>query len=126
MLSRRSFVKATLAASAAAAAQPSRAPKSAIAIASSNGLRSVQKAVEAMLAGADPLDAAIDGVAILEADPSDMTVGYGGVPNEDGVVQLDACVMHGPTNRAGAVASLEGIKHPIRVAKVVMETTDHV
>jgi len=54
-----------------------------------------------------------------------MTVGYGGVPNEEGVVQLDASVMHGPTARAGAVAALEGIRHPARVARLVMETTDH-
>src|SRR5207237_3789927 len=76
--------------------------------------------------GRDPLEAAIAGGNIVEDDPNDMTVGYGGVSNYDGVVQLDACVMHGPTARAGAVASLEGVKNPTRVAKLVMETTDHV
>src|SRR5260370_12485683 len=79
-----------------------------------------------MRAGADPLDAAIAGVNLVEDDPNDMTVGYGGVPNEEGVVQLDACVMHGPTARAGAVAALEGVKNPTKVAKLIMETTDHV
>ena len=97
-----------------------------LAVSSSNGLRAVELAVKQMAAGADPLDAAIAGVNLVEDDPSDMTVGYGGVPNEEGVVQLDACVMHGPTARAGAVASLEGVKNPTRVAKLVMETTDHV
>jgi N4-(beta-N-acetylglucosaminyl)-L-asparaginase len=76
--------------------------------------------------GEDPLDAAIAGVNIVEDDPTDMTVGYGGVPNEEGVVQLDASVFHGPTGRAGAVASLEGVKNPSKVAKLVMESTDHV
>ena len=72
------------------------------------------------------LDAVIAGANVVELDPEDTSVGYGGLPNEEGVVQLDACVMHGPTGRAGAVAALEGIKNPSRVAKVVMETTDHV
>src|SRR6266851_3277853 len=97
-----------------------------VAVASANGLRAVARAVERMRAGADPLDAAIEGVNIIEDDPNDMSVGYGGVPNEDGVVQLDACVMHGPSARAGAVAALEGVKNPTKVAKLVMETTDHV
>jgi len=102
------------------------APKSPVAVGSANGLRAVARAVERMRGGADPLDAAIEGVNIIEDDPNDMSVGYGGVPNEDGVVQLDACVMHGPTARAGAVAALEGVKNPTKVAKLVMETTDHV
>src|SRR5712692_5204107 len=97
-----------------------------VAISSANGLRAVERAVERMRAGADPLDAAIAGVNLVEDDPNDMTVGYGGVPNEEGVVQLDSCVMHGPSGRAGAVAALEGVKNPSKVAKQVMETTDHV
>ena len=75
-----------------------------IVVASANGLRAVEKAMELIKAGADPLDAAIAGVAIVEADPNDHTVGYGGIPNEDGVVELDAAVMHGPTHGGGAVA----------------------
>jgi N4-(beta-N-acetylglucosaminyl)-L-asparaginase len=95
-----------------------------VAVSSANGLRAVALAVRRMGEGADPLDAAIAGVNIVEDDPNDMTVGYGGVPNEEGVVQLDACFFHGPTARAGAVASLEGVKNPTQVAKLVMETTD--
>jgi N4-(beta-N-acetylglucosaminyl)-L-asparaginase len=97
-----------------------------VAVSSANGLRAVERAVKLMREGRDPLDAALEGVHIVEDDPNDMTVGYGGVPNEEGVVQLDASVMHGPTGRAGAVASLEGVKNPTKVAKLVMETTDHV
>ncbi len=127
MLTRRELL-ATTAAAAAASKLSSAAPPAArpVAVASKNGLRAVARAVERMKAGAAPLDAVVEGVNIIEEDPADMTVGYGGVPNEEGVVQLDACVMHGPTARAGAVASLEGIKHPSKVAKLVMETTDHV
>src|SRR4051794_9488098 len=97
-----------------------------VAISSANGVKAVERAVELMQKGNDPLEAAIAGVNIVEDDPEDMTVGYGGIPNEEGVVQLDACVFHGPTARAGAVASLEGVKNPTKVAKLVMETTDHV
>jgi N4-(beta-N-acetylglucosaminyl)-L-asparaginase len=74
----------------------------------------------------DPLDAAIAGANIQELDPDDDSVGLGGLPNEDGVVQLDASVMHGPTRRAGAVAALEGIATPSLVAKAVMDYTDHI
>jgi len=77
-------------------------------------------------AGADTLDAAVDGVKIQELDPLDDSVGYGGLPNEDGVVQLDASCMHGPTRRAGAVAALEGIKTPSEVAKLVLKYTNHI
>jgi len=77
-------------------------------------------------AGGDPLDAVIAGVNIVEDDPDDMSVGYGGLPNEDGVVELDASVMYGPNHTAGAVAGLRNIKNPSRVARLVMERTDHV
>jgi N4-(beta-N-acetylglucosaminyl)-L-asparaginase len=76
--------------------------------------------------GVDPLDAAIEAAKIQELDPADSSVGLGGLPNEDGVVQLDASCMHGPTRRAGAVAALEGIATPSLVARAVMEYTDHV
>jgi N4-(beta-N-acetylglucosaminyl)-L-asparaginase len=76
--------------------------------------------------GEDTLDAVIAGVNIVEDDPADDSVGYGGLPNEDGVVELDSCVMHGPTMRGAGVAALRGIRNPSRVAKVVMERTDHV
>jgi len=97
-----------------------------IAIASSNGGRAVTRAVELMKGGGDTLDAVVAGVNINEEDPEDSSVGYGGLPNEEGVVELDASVMHGPTRRAGSVASLRGIKYPSKVAKVVMEETDHI
>jgi N4-(beta-N-acetylglucosaminyl)-L-asparaginase len=127
-ISRRKLLGSAAVAAAAtrvASAQTSGAVRP-VAISSSNGVRAVERAVQLMQQGADPLDAAIAGVNIVEDDPNDMTVGYGGVPNYDGVVQLDACVMHGPTARAGAVASLEGVKNPTKVAKLIMETTDHI
>ena len=98
-----------------------------VAIASANGLRGVAKALEMMTRqNADPLDAALAGVNIQELDPEDMSVGLGGLPNEEGIVQLDASCMHGPTKRAGAVAALEGIATPSLVAKAVMDHTDHI
>ena len=86
----------------------------------------IKKAYDMVAAGADPLDAAIAGVNMVELDPDDMTVGLGGLPNEDGVVQLDASCMHGPTRRAGAVGCLEDIATPSLVAKAVMDHTDHI
>jgi N4-(beta-N-acetylglucosaminyl)-L-asparaginase len=79
-----------------------------------------------MQSGDDPLDAAIAGVNIVEDDPEDRTVGYGGLPNEDGVVELDSCVMHGPTGRGGAVGALRNIRNPSQVARLVAFRTDHV
>lgn len=90
------------------------------------GIRATQKAIELIRAGSDPLDAVIAGVNLVEDDPNDMSVGYGGLPNEEGEVELDAQVMHGPTGRCGAVAALKYIKNPSQVARLVMEKTDHV
>ena len=96
------------------------------AIASRNGLEATRLAYEQMLAGTDTLDAAVAGVTLVEDDPNDRSVGYGGLPNENGIVELDAAVMHGPTHQAGAVASLQNIKNAAQVARLVMQQTDHV
>jgi N4-(beta-N-acetylglucosaminyl)-L-asparaginase len=85
----------------------------------------VQKAFEMMVKGDDVLDAVIAGVNICELDPAESGVGYGGLPNADGVVQLDSCCMHGPLKRAGGVAALEGVRTPSLVARAVLHTTDH-
>ena len=103
-----------------------RRPAAPVVVASANGEAAVAKALDVIESGGDPLDGVIAGVNLVEEDPEDYTVGYGGLPNADGVVQLDSCCMHGPTHRAGGVAALEGIKHPSRVARLVMEQTDHV
>ncbi len=95
-------------------------------VASANGIRGVKVAYDMILKGADPLDAAIEGVKIEELDPNNQSVGLGGLPNADGVVQLDASCMHGPTKRAGAVGCIEGIATPSLVAKAVMDYTDHI
>lgn len=128
MLSRREMIlgSAVLGAAAPARAAPSQGPAREVVIASANGLRACARAMALMQQGRDTLDAVVAGVAINEDDPEDNSVGYGGLPNEAGVVELDASVMHGPTRRCGAVASVRGIKNVARLAKVVMEQTDHV
>jgi len=85
----------------------------------------VQKAFTMIASGSDVLDAVIAGVNIVELDPLDDSVGYGGLPNADGIVQLDSSCMHGPKKRAGAVGALEGVRTPSLVAKAVLENTDH-
>lgn len=90
------------------------------------GKRGIEVAYDLLSKGADPLDAVVAGVQIVELDPRDQSVGLGGLPNEDGVVQLDASVMHGPTKRAGAVGAIEDIATPAAVAQKVMEYTDHI
>jgi len=98
-----------------------------VVIASANGIRGVARAYDMITRqNADTLDAIIAGVNTQELDPDDQSVGLGGLPNEEGVVQLDASCMHGPTKRAGAVGCLEGIATPSLVAKAVMEYTDHI
>jgi len=105
-----------------------------VVISSSNGFRTkhadgrpaIQVAYDMIASGGDPLDAAIAGVQLVELDPTDHSVGLKGYPNEEGVPQLDASVMHGPTRRAGSVSALEDIATPAAVAKMVMDRTDHV
>ena len=136
-LTRRSFLGAAAALAAgavpvAAETRPAapfvrRSPTARFAaVSSANGLKAVTRAVELMQQGSDTLDAAVEGVKIQELDPEDTSVGYGGLPNEEGVVQLDASCMHGPSRRAGAVAALEGIKTPSEVARLVLRYTNHI
>jgi N4-(beta-N-acetylglucosaminyl)-L-asparaginase len=139
-LSRREFLRSSAAGMASSVVMgiphPMRPPRplppesrwaaKPVVIASANGLRGVQKAFDLLLQGADTLDAAIEGVKIQELDPNDDSVGYGGLPNRDGVVQLDASCMHGPTKRAGAVGCLENIKTPSEVAKLVLKYTNNI
>lgn len=139
-LSRRRFVQCAAGATAAAllsrnqaiaqepATRPAGAAKRAgpLVISSANGIPACDKAMELLRQGVDPVDAVVAGINIVESDPSDHSVGYGGLPNEEGVVELDACVMHGPTHKAGAVAALQRIKNPSSVAVLVMRRTDHV
>jgi N4-(beta-N-acetylglucosaminyl)-L-asparaginase len=95
-------------------------------ISSANGLHALDKGMAILKQGGDTLDAVIAAVTAVEDDPNDTSVGYGGLPNEDGVVELDASCMHGPTMRAGSVASVRNIKNVARLAKTVMENTNHV
>jgi N4-(beta-N-acetylglucosaminyl)-L-asparaginase len=98
-----------------------------VVVASANGYPGcVQTAMEKLLAGEDVVDAVVAGVNLVEDDPNDHSVGYGGLPNEDGEVELDASVMDGPSGLAGAVAALRRIKNPSKVALAVMRYTDHV
>src|SRR3954469_20890169 len=143
-LSRRDFVKSGAAGVAAAAVPASAARQTAPTMMTKNGVNPVvissanghydknggnrtcvETAFAAMTQGTDVLEALIAGVNIVELDPSDTSVGYGGLPNADGVVQLDSCCMHGPTKRAGGVAALEGVRTPSKAARAVMEYTDH-
>ena len=142
-MSRRDFVKTGAGAAALAGTTPNAlaigpqvlVPRSVkpIVISSANGnkfknggnLTCVEKAFQMISQGSDVLDALIAGVNIVELDPEDTSVGYGGLPNAEGVVQLDASCMHGPKKRAGAVACLEGVRTPSLVARAVMEQTDH-
>jgi N4-(beta-N-acetylglucosaminyl)-L-asparaginase len=142
-ISRRGFVKAGTAFGALAAggkAALAQAPTvlvrkatPPVVIASANGNQfknggartGVAEAYDRIVRGEDVLDALVAGVAIVELDPADDSVGYGGLPNADGVVQLDSCCMHGPKKRAGGVASLEGVRTPAAVARAVMNETDH-
>jgi N4-(beta-N-acetylglucosaminyl)-L-asparaginase len=138
-LNRRQFLAGTAAAGVAGshvAAAPlvlTSAASRPVVISSTNGHQfknggketCVELAFRLMTEGKDVLDALIAGVNLVELDPLDDSVGYGGLPNADGVVQLDSCCMHGPTKRAGGVAALEGVRTPSLVAKAVMELTDH-
>jgi N4-(beta-N-acetylglucosaminyl)-L-asparaginase len=141
-LNRREFVQTTAGVAALAAAPKTvfgQAPAvktsgvKPVVVASNNGNKfknggtetCVEKAFKMMTGGADVLDALIAGVNIVELDPLDDSVGYGGLPNAEGIVQLDSCCMHGPKKRAGGVAEIEGVRTPSKVAQLVMNETDH-
>ena len=140
-ISRREFV-VTSTAGIAAASVPAFGQAPAVAtkktvkpavIASANGNEyknggsktCVETAFALMMSGKDVLESLIAGVNIVELDPADTSVGYGGLPNAEGVVQLDSCCMHGPLKRAGGVGALEGVRTPSLVAYKVMQETDH-
>jgi N4-(beta-N-acetylglucosaminyl)-L-asparaginase len=137
---RRKFFTTTLAGTAIAgtteafgnslafAESPAAAPgaKRPLILSSANGLHALDKGMNVLKSGGDTLDAVVATVTVVEDDPNDHSVGYGGLPNEEGVVELDACVMHGPTRRAGSVGSVQRIKNVARLAKTVMERTNHV
>ena len=126
MITRRELLAAGAAATLLArrsVAAPATVP---VAVSSANGLRAVQKACEGIAGGERPVAAAVRGVNIVENDPADMSVGYGGLPNEEGVVELDSCVMDGTLGLGGSVASIKNIKNPSSVALKVMDRTDHV
>jgi N4-(beta-N-acetylglucosaminyl)-L-asparaginase len=140
-VTRREFVAAGATAAAAAAGAPelfAQAPgvqtaRRPVVVSSANGNRyknggpstGVEVAFQMIAKGGDVLDALIAGVNLCELDPEDASVGYGGLPNADGIVQLDSCCMHGPLKRAGGVAALEGVRTPSKVARAVLDTTDH-
>jgi len=131
MTRREAIAVGTAAAVAATAARSvpaktSGAGSQPVAVASDNGVEAARHAVEKMEGGIAPVEAAVQGVSVVEADPDDYSVGYGGLPNSEGVVQLDACCMDGPTMRAGAVAALEGYMHPAQVAYEIMRRTTRV
>ena len=131
-IDRRTFLAATAGVSLPLAVRPRPVAAQAtpvtrpVVIASGNGLPAVTRAMSDLRDGANTADAVVAGVTLVEDDPNDRSVGYGGLPNEDGVVQLDASVMDGPSHKAGAVGAIENIRNPAQVALKVMRETDHV
>lgn len=101
-------------------------PQRSVIVTRETGDNTVAEAHAMLEKGIDTLEAALHICQAREDDPNDHSVGYGGLPNEDGVVELDACVMHGPTRRAGSVAAVQNIRHAALLAKTVMENTAHV
>ena len=124
-ISRRDLLAAGAAAALLSRKVQAAPAKVAVAVSSANGLRAVETACNLVGKNDRPVNAAVMGVAHNEADPKDMSVGYGGLPNEVGVIQLDSCVMDGTIGLTGAVAAIENIMHPAQVALKVMDRTDH-
>ncbi len=133
-VTRRGFLRISAAASAVSVpaiaapfhVPPRRRAVTPTAVGSANSRETLQTAIDLMAKGTPPVDAAVAVINPVEEDPRDTSVGYGGLPNERGVVELDSCVMDGPSGLAGAVASLRNIKNPSKVALQVMRRTDHV
>jgi len=118
--------KLMAAAPAGAALTPAASGKRPLIISSANGVHALDKGMAILNSGGDTLDAVIAAVTVVEDDPKETSVGYGGLPNEEGEVELDASVMHGPTGRAGSVAAVRRIKNVARLAQTVMQKTNHV
>ena len=126
-VSRRDFLATTALGSVALALDTQTpAARRPVIICAHNGYNYLDDAYAMLRQGADTLDAVLRVVRGPEDDPNDDSVGLGGLPNEEGVVELDACCMHGPTRRAGAVGAVRNIKNVSLVAKAVMEHTGHV
>ncbi len=128
--SRRDFLATTAVGSLSLALNAQSTPaapgKRPIIISAFNGLNYIDDGFQMLRSGSDTLDAALRVVRGPEDDPNDDSVGLGGLPNEEGVVELDACCMHGPTRRAGSVGGVRNIKNVSLVTKAVMERTGHV
>lgn len=141
-MDRRKFLKATAGATAASAALGTQAIAQPLSAAASGlnprkgkpvfiatwpfGARSCEAAVKIASDGGSMLDAIEQGIWVTESDVKNASVGIGGIPNADGQVELDACIMSGPGHAAGSVAAIRGFEHPISVARDVMENTPHV
>jgi len=108
------------------APQPAAQGKRPLIISSANGVNALPKGMDILKAGGDTLDAVVAAVTVVEDDPNDDSVGYGGLPNEEGEVELDASCMHGPTHRAGSVAGVRRIKNVAKLAQTVLQRTNHV
>jgi len=101
-------------------------PKRPAIICKTTGIDSLDAAYDMLARGDDTLDAVLKVCKDREDDPNDDTVGYGGLPNEEGVVELDSCCMHGPSRRAGAVGGVRNIRNVCLVAREVYRHTGHV
>jgi N4-(beta-N-acetylglucosaminyl)-L-asparaginase len=138
-LSRRDFIAATAIGSASlaldinaqdssktAGSSPTSSAKKNVIVCAANGYSYLDRGYAVLTSGGDTLDAVMQVITGPEDDPNDDSVGLGGLPNEDGVVELDACCMHGPTRMAGSVAAVREIKNVSLLSKAVMGHTHHV
>lgn len=125
-MNRRSFITALTSIPILSQVSAGASARRPVAVGSANSERALETVMRSMREGTATLDAVVAGISEVEDDPSDQSVGYGGLPNEHGVVELDASVMDGPTHSAGAVAALQRIRNPAQVALQVMRRTDHV